>query len=174
MAVTYQLTSASSSADQQEVIRSDGAVIPPDRGNADFQIYLSWLAAGNTPTPVPTPTLTPLQQAQEQYAEAIAAGLTVSWSTSTSLNATYPIDETTQFNMTAEVVAISTNGAFGTGQATRNWPTANGSYVSLTTAQFKLLATACMAYLDNLVGAVQAVAAGGTPTWPANPATITG
>ena len=42
----YQLTRTS-------VIKrlADGASIPADSGNTDYQVFLAWVAAGNTPTP---------------------------------------------------------------------------------------------------------------------------
>lgn len=42
----YQLTN-------DGVVRlTDGAIIPADPGNADYQVYLVWLAAGGEPLPV--------------------------------------------------------------------------------------------------------------------------
>lgn len=36
---------------QAFLLRSDGAYVPVDRSNADYQAYLAWLAAGNTAPP---------------------------------------------------------------------------------------------------------------------------
>ena len=41
--MSYTLTGS------KNVIRDDGAEIPADPRNADYQKYLAWLAAGNTP-----------------------------------------------------------------------------------------------------------------------------
>jgi hypothetical protein len=49
MAYTYALI------DQPGVLRSDGAIIPLDASNMDYQGFLQWVAAGNTPTPPPVP-----------------------------------------------------------------------------------------------------------------------
>jgi hypothetical protein len=52
---------------------ADGATISPDVGNTDYQAYLAWVAAGNTPAPVDPETAqeTALRVARE--AELVAA-----------------------------------------------------------------------------------------------------
>jgi hypothetical protein len=64
---TYTLMSGGSG-----VVRSDGAAIPADLNNSDYQAYLAWVAAGNTATPVPGPS-----QAQQvaTYEAAIQVAL---------------------------------------------------------------------------------------------------
>lgn len=48
----YQLTATGS------ILRtSDGALIPVDEGNRDYQNFQLWVADGNTPDPVPSPTI---------------------------------------------------------------------------------------------------------------------
>lgn len=116
----------------------------------------------------------PEQTPQQKYAESLSAGLTIAWTSSDTLNATYSLDQTTQFNLTAEMVSINTNGVFGTGQTSRNWPTLAGQYVKMTVDQFKLFATAVAAYVDQLTEAVQMVANGETPVWPEASVTLTG
>ena len=66
------------------IIRNDGACIPRDPGNADYAVFLAWVAAGNTPHPAePAPDAPPRQftslelldlfTAEEQLAVATAA-----------------------------------------------------------------------------------------------------
>jgi hypothetical protein len=45
----YQLTT------EGGVLRSDGAFIPLDQANTDYQAFILWVAAGNTPDSPPVP-----------------------------------------------------------------------------------------------------------------------
>ena len=47
----YKLIKSPSGVIQNLVQRQDGAIIPFDPDNTDYQAYLAWLAEGNTPEP---------------------------------------------------------------------------------------------------------------------------
>jgi hypothetical protein len=53
---------------------ADNAFIPPDPANTDYQAYLEWVAAGNTPEPAPEPKPAPVLTTEQKLE---AAGLTV-------------------------------------------------------------------------------------------------
>ena len=49
--IEYKLIKDPFSNKIESVHRSDGWCIPFDPANTDYQIYLKWLAEGNTPEP---------------------------------------------------------------------------------------------------------------------------
>ena len=67
--MTYQLTAS------DLILRTtDGAFIPPDPANTDYQAYLAWVEAGNTPEPAPPLEPAPILTTEQKLN---AAGLTV-------------------------------------------------------------------------------------------------
>jgi hypothetical protein len=49
--ITYKLLKLPNGNINNAVLRSDGACIPFDPDNTDYQNYLQWLAEGNQPAP---------------------------------------------------------------------------------------------------------------------------
>jgi hypothetical protein len=72
MTYTYSLTNSALAHDAQTVRRSDGACIPVDPANTDFQTYLAWIDAGNTPTPPTKAAIVPAQASCRQFFQAAA------------------------------------------------------------------------------------------------------
>jgi hypothetical protein len=75
---TYKLIANPYGGNPRNVLRTDadGSVwsIPTDPTNTDYQAYLAWLEAGNTPEPAPEPEPVPELTPAEKLA---ASGLTV-------------------------------------------------------------------------------------------------
>lgn len=68
----YQLTAS------ETIYRTaDGVFIPPVAGNADYDEYLVWVAAGNVPDPfVPPPPPPPYVDANARIDDGVTAALT--------------------------------------------------------------------------------------------------
>lgn len=54
--MSYSLINSPSSGAQFVRRDEDGAMIPMDDANRDYQDYLAWVAAGNAATPAPAPS----------------------------------------------------------------------------------------------------------------------
>ena len=55
--ITYKLAGMYMGQKNTVILRSDGACIPPDESNTDYQAYLKWLSEGNEPLPADEPQL---------------------------------------------------------------------------------------------------------------------
>jgi hypothetical protein len=107
-----------------------------------------------------------------QWQAMLVGPLTMTFSTSTSLNGNYSIDPGSQFNITAEIVSILVNGTFTNGLTNRNWPTANGGFANMNVAQFKAFSTATALYIDQAQTAYAMAAAGQVAAWPSASITV--
>ena len=99
---TYTLTSK-----PNRVIRDvDGVSIFEGADSVDWQHYQTWLAAGNTPNPyVPTPPTR--RQETDAY---LAGGLTIQFTSSTSMTGTYPVVEPASHNINAIATSLAYDG----------------------------------------------------------------
>lgn len=126
-------------ADSTFVQRGDGATIPCDPANIDWQAYQAWLAAGNTPDPAYTLTeaqAAQVAQIQQSCRNAIFAGFT---SSALGSAHTYPAKETDQLNLNGSVTA-SLLPIVASGWTTPFWcedSAGNWAYVSHTAAQIQ-------------------------------------
>ena len=49
--MTYKLLKHEDGSEQDCILKGKNVLIPKDPDNIDYQEYLEWVAAGNTPTP---------------------------------------------------------------------------------------------------------------------------
>jgi len=117
----YQLTNSTM------VLRlSDGAFIPPDPANSDYQAYQQWLAAGNTPEPVPPKTPEELRAEAKTTRQAAVDAIKVT----TQAGNTFDGDETSQARMSRAILVLSTGYA-----ASVNWVLADNTVIQADVAE---------------------------------------
>jgi Domain of unknown function (DUF4376) len=137
---TYQLTSGTS------IIRtSDNANIPADPANSDYQAYLAWVAAGNTPTPVPAITLAQAQATQlatlaSSYQAAILKN--VSYTSKAGVAKTYQADPSSVSNLQASLLGCQSTQATPPGFF---WVASDNTQVPFTFADLQGLAAVIFA-----------------------------
>ena len=115
----YQLTASLPGQEPQTVQRlSDGAFIPFDPANPDYQEYLAWVAEGNVADPPP-----PLSQ-QQEVAAHLAGGLTITstkardGTSSDALDGTYGVTGADATNLNAILTVWNSSGTFPNGEPT--------------------------------------------------------
>jgi len=120
----YQLTKTNS------IIRlADGACIPADNANTDYQEYLSWLEAGGVPEDVLPPTQAETYLAWKAQREQLVAQIVVEVD-----GMTFDGDEESQNRMVRAVAAADLMSE------TTEWTLADNTVVTVTVQQLK---TAC-------------------------------
>lgn len=121
-----------------------------------------------------TTPLPPAVIAATKYNNAIAAGIVLTWTSSTTLNGTYAIDPTSMTKLNSIWTVVLANGTFPNGTALQPWRRMDGSPVTFSSPQFKVFGTAVSKYISQLDAAQVAQAGGGSPTWPSSNVSVTG
>ena len=121
-------------------------------------------AAGvfTAPPAPPAPTLA------QQAVAAMSAGLAITSTATSSLDATYPCNANAQAQLSAEVISLMLNGTFADGTDTIDWVDITGTGHTMSIAQFKTVATAIGAYVSGLTKCIN----GQASALPAATATI--
>lgn len=150
--------------------------VPPQgqSSTGDPSYTLSSTTVTETYATTPTPPLAPQEAAAVNYGSAIAAGIILTWSSSTTLNGTYAIDDRTMARLNSIWTVLLGNSAFPNNKTRQPWPLMSGAQVTFSAAQFRLFGTALSNYLAALDEARVAQAGGGNPTWPSSAVSVTG
>ncbi|PWB80504.1 MAG: hypothetical protein C3F11_17795 [Methylocystaceae bacterium] len=124
------------------VREADGANIPQDPGNADWRVYLEWVAAGNAPAQPSAPTFEELRAEKlaalaERRRRAEASGTSVD-------GMRLPTDEKMQSKLTAAVVASVLDNAYSV-----QWKLADGSFVRFDHALLIAVAQTVRAHVQS-------------------------
>jgi hypothetical protein len=142
--------------------KADGAIIPADLRNADYQTFL---ASKETPDAY----VAPPPSVAQSLAAAIAAGCALQSTATPALDATYAIAGPLWNDLKDEAQYIQTFGAFSAGQTAIAWLLPKGGTVTFaTTAQLLAVVRGLGDYLTALkLAAMQ-------PNWtaPAQPSVI--
>jgi hypothetical protein len=132
------------------------------------------VSAGIVTQTFPTQAIPPAQLATTQYQAAIQTGATLTWTVSTTLNATYTIDSTSLILLLVEAASLLAFATFTNGTTSTQWADTTGTLHTVTVAQFKALFLAIFKYIRSLQLTQIQQAAGGNPTWPSASISVTG
>jgi hypothetical protein len=116
------------------------------------------------PPPTPTP--------DQVLAEKIAAGIAITCTGNATLDATYALDDVSTGQIFQIGLFAKSFGTFPSGQASQQYPDATGAMHTFTVARFVEFLTVVAPLVSNLTTQAGVMKAGGTPTWPAQTATI--
>lgn len=120
-----------------------------------IQLYLN---------PAPTP--------EQAYATALAAGLTITSTSTPALNGVYSIGPVAQLNITSIASSIGSGQGFPDGGSTIQWLDSQSVAHEMTPAQFLAFADAVRNYVYQLQLTASKLISGGTASWPTGAATI--
>ena len=124
------------------------------------------------PIAPPVPPLTAAQLAAAALAAAMAAGIALTSTGNPALNATYALDSISQGQINNIGIYANAFGYFPDGGPTGAYPDANSVPHVFTLAQFVAFFHAVASLVFQLQIQAGIMAAGGTPVWPPQTATI--